>query len=196
MSLRLATDAHASRRVVDLTVRVKQYESKPSIERQQWGGNAPSWRLADGRRWRGRSGLRFVGPLKLTAQILCGDQIAMGPGKADLLEAIDQEGSISAAGRALGMSYRRAWMLVDVMNRCWADHLVESTIGGPSQGARLTALGREVLGAYRDLEASLGEASGAGMSVLTARLRAAPKAPAKLSAASHIDSSAGKSSDR
>ena len=54
--------------------------------------------------------------LRLKLQVYCGDEIAMGPGKADLLEAIDREGSISAAGRALGMSYRRAWLLVDAMN--------------------------------------------------------------------------------
>ncbi len=53
----------------------------------------------------------LIGPLKLKAQVICGDEFAMGPGKADLLEAIDREGSISAAGRALGMSYRRTWLL-------------------------------------------------------------------------------------
>ena len=49
--------------------------------------------------------------LKLKLQLYCGDEIAMGPGKADLLEAIAREGSISAAGRAMGMSYRRAWLI-------------------------------------------------------------------------------------
>lgn len=66
-------------------------------------------------------------PLKLKLQILCGDAIAMGPGKADLLEAIAAEGSISGAGRKLGMSYRRAWQLVDLMNRCWSAPLVETS---------------------------------------------------------------------
>jgi hypothetical protein len=51
--------------------------------------------------------------LKIKIQLYCGDEIAMGPGKADLLDAIQSEGSISAAGRAMGMSYRRTWMLVD-----------------------------------------------------------------------------------
>ena len=97
-----------------------------------------------------------VGPLKIKAQLLCGDELAMGPGKADLLEAIDRDGSISAAGRALGMSYRRAWMLVDVMNRCWREPLVETMPGGGKlRGARLTPQGRLVLTAYRRLEASL-----------------------------------------
>ena len=51
--------------------------------------------------------------LKIKLQLYCGDEIAIGPEKADLLEAIDREGSISAAGRAMGMSYRRTWLLVD-----------------------------------------------------------------------------------
>ncbi|WP_337187953.1 LysR family transcriptional regulator [Phenylobacterium sp.] len=97
-----------------------------------------------------------IGPLKLKVQILCGDVPAMGPGKADLLEAIDRAGSISAAGRDLGMSYRRAWMLVDEMNRCWSGRLVEARSGGGElSGARLTAQGRDVLAAYRTVEAAL-----------------------------------------
>ena len=98
--------------------------------------------------------------LKVKIQILRGDEIAMGPGKAALLEAIAREGSISAAGRALGMSYRRAWLLVDVMNRCWAEPLVETVAGGGrDRGARVTVIGGRVLALYRALEA---EARGAG----------------------------------
>ena len=98
----------------------------------------------------------LIGPLKLKAQIFCGAETAMGPGKADLLAAIDREGSISAAGRAMGMSYRRAWLLVATMNRCWAEPLVEATPGGGAgKGAHLTDCGRDVLGAYRALEAEL-----------------------------------------
>lgn len=94
--------------------------------------------------------------LKLKAQILCGEEIAMGPGKAVLLKAIDAHGSISAAGRALGMSYRRAWLLVEVMNRCWAEALVDTSKGGAKGGgARLTPLGHEVLKGYLALEAEL-----------------------------------------
>lgn len=101
-----------------------------------------------------------LGPLKLKAQIYCGDEPAMGPGKAALLEAIDKEGSISAAGRALGMSYRRTWLLVDSMNRCWADRLVETTPGGGhDKGARLSACGRSVLAAFRAFEKSLMDAA-------------------------------------
>ena len=88
--------------------------------------------------------------LKLKLQLYCGDEIAIGPGKADLLEAIVREGSISAAGRALGMSYRRAWLLVDTMNRCFEAPLVETRPGGGSSaGARLTPQGEAALAAYR-----------------------------------------------
>lgn len=94
-----------------------------------------------------------LGALKLKLQLVCGDGFAMGPGKADLLEAIDREGSISAAGRALGMSYRRTWLLVDEMNRCFRERLVEASAGGgQNRGARLTGEGRAVLAAYRTLE--------------------------------------------
>nr|QQZ49848.1 hypothetical protein JKL49_24465 [Phenylobacterium glaciei] len=74
-----------------------------------------------------------AGQLKLKIQLLCGDDLAIGPGKADLLEAIDREGSISGGGRAMGMSYRRTWLLVDTMNRCWTTPLVEATPGGGQQ---------------------------------------------------------------
>lgn len=116
-----------------------------------------------------------VGPLKLKAQIFCGDEPAIGPGKADLLEAIDREGSISAAGRALGMSYRRTWLLVDSMNRCWSDRLVETLAGGGSgRGAKLTAAGRQVLGRYRALEARLATVVKDDLAALATLLRDAP----------------------
>jgi molybdate transport system regulatory protein len=96
--------------------------------------------------------------IKITARVLHGDEIAMGPGKADLLEAIARTGSISAAGRELGMSYRRSWMLVDTMNRCWREPLVATVVGGRT-GARLTDNGRHVLANYRALEAALAQVS-------------------------------------
>lgn len=93
-------------------------------------------------------------PLKIKIQIYHGDDIAMGPGKAELLEAIIKHGSISAAGRALGMSYRRCWMLVEVMNRCWREPLVETSAGGAKGGgASVTAMGCNVLAHYRALQA-------------------------------------------
>lgn len=88
----------------------------------------------------------------LKIRILVGDLIAFGPGKADLLEAIHAAGSISAAGRCLGMDYRRAWALVDTMNRCFREPLVEAAPGGrKGGGARVTPFGLEVLAAYRRL---------------------------------------------
>jgi molybdate transport system regulatory protein len=118
----------------------------------------------------------MVGPLKLKAQLLCGEELAMGPGKADLLEAIRTEGSISAAGRKLGMSYRRTWLLVDTMNRCWAQPLVEATPGGgESRGTRLTPAGLEVLAAYRTLEEAVAKASEQPLKALEERLLDAPR---------------------
>ena len=114
--------------------------------------------------------------LKLKLQLYCGAEIAMGPGKADLLEAIAREGSISAAGRALGMSYRRAWLLVDTMNRCFERPLVETHPGGGKQaGAKLTAQGAAALTAYRALSAQVeGGASGVEFDVLESAIRSAP----------------------
>ena len=82
--------------------------------------------------------------------------IAMGPGKADLLRAIQETGSISAAARKMDMSYRRAWLLVDTMNRCFREPLVASATGGPGGGgAEVTAFGRQVLARYAALQESV-----------------------------------------
>ena len=98
--------------------------------------------------------------LKLKVQLYCGEEIAMGPGKADLLDAIVQHGSISAAGREMGMSYRRAWLLVDAMNRCWKQPLVETTPGSSrGGGARISALGAAVLAHYRRLQSRIDTAA-------------------------------------
>jgi len=83
-----------------------------------------------------------------------GDQIAIGPGKAELLESIRRTGSISAAGREMGMSYKHAWLLVDSMNGCFKSALVEAVKGGKAGGgASLTSLGQEVLECYRRMQA-------------------------------------------
>ena len=97
--------------------------------------------------------MAHIHPLKLKLQLMCGDEIAMGPGKADLLDAIIAHGSISAAAKAMGMSYRRAWLLVDAMNRCWTGPLVETVAGGSKErGARVTPLGQDVLQRYRAMQ--------------------------------------------
>lgn len=121
-----------------------------------------------------------IGPLKLKAQLYCGDEIAMGPGKADLLEAIARTGSISGAGRDLGMSYRRAWLLVDTMNRCFAAPLVETHPGGgKGAGAKLTPAGEAALAAYRGLSAQVeGGVAGAEYEILEQAIRSEPLAHA------------------
>lgn len=78
----------------------------------------------------------------------------MGPGKAELLEGIRDTGSIAAAGRRMGMSYKRAWMLVEEMNAAWQPPLVSSARGGAGGGgAQLTDTGAEVLRLYREVMA-------------------------------------------
>jgi molybdate transport system regulatory protein len=109
--------------------------------------------------------------LDLRLRLYLGDEIALGPGKADLLEAIQAAGSIAAAGRAMGMSYRRAWLLVDTMNRCFKGPLVATERGGAGRGgAVLTPLGVEILARYRALEAAARAAAEAGATALTALL--------------------------
>lgn len=77
----------------------------------------------------------------------------LGPGKAALLQAIDETGSIAAAGRRMGMSYKRAWYLIDTMNAYFSEPVLVSTKGGNSRGgAKLTPAGRKVLEAYRLME--------------------------------------------
>ncbi len=86
-------------------------------------------------------------------RIYFGDEIAIGPGKAALLEAIRESGSISSAARQLGMSYKRAWNLADTMNRCFREPLIETaTGGGGGGGARLTSFGAKVLVHFRSME--------------------------------------------
>lgn len=90
---------------------------------------------------------------RLSIRIDLGPGNRLGPGKVQLLEMIAEHGSISAAGRALGMSYRRAWMLVEAINTGFGQPVVEAQIGGRSGGgARLSAFGLDVVGQYRGIE--------------------------------------------
>lgn len=94
-------------------------------------------------------------------------EVAIGPGKADLLDGIEATGSIAAAGRRMGMSYKRAWTLVEVMNGDFATPLVSTTKGGRTHGgAALTPVGREVLTLYRRMELRAGEAIEGDMAAL------------------------------
>ena len=89
---------------------------------------------------------------KLRLRIVFGPT-RLGPGKVDLLEAVGRTGSISAAGRALGMSYRRAWLLVDAVNRLFREPAVIAVAGGAQGGgAHLTPFGQALVAAYRRIE--------------------------------------------
>lgn len=88
-----------------------------------------------------------------TIRILFGASVSLGPGKVALLDAIGRTGSISAAAREMGMSYRRAWLLVDAMNRSFRGAVVETAAGGQGGGgARVTGLGKDLLVRYREIE--------------------------------------------
>ena len=101
-------------------------------------------------------GTRYHG---LTLRVLGKRRPAMGPGKAELIERIAETGSISAAARGLGMSYRRAWQLVEALNKDFRRPVVETAIGGTrGGGARVTPFGREIVAAFRKME---GKASAA-----------------------------------
>jgi molybdate transport system regulatory protein len=109
--------------------------------------------------------------IEFRLRISKGDDIAVGPGKIDLLEAIGTTGSITAAARSLGMSYRRAWLLVDTMNRCFTTAVVEAEAGGKrGGGTQLTALGVEVVRRYRRIEAGAAKAGKADLAALTRML--------------------------
>jgi len=86
-------------------------------------------------------------------RILMGDAVALGPGKADLLDTVAATGSISAAAREMNMSYRRAWKLIEAMNRDFRRPLIAASSGGAGGGgAQLTDAGREALRRYRSIE--------------------------------------------
>lgn len=98
-------------------------------------------------------------PPSLRLRLHLGRSVMIGPGKADLLAAVAATGSITAAGRSMGMSYKRAWLLVDTMNRCFRKPLVIAAKGGTGGGhARLTPAGERVLILYRHIEAQAASA--------------------------------------
>lgn len=102
--------------------------------------------------------------MKLQAQfrlrITADGDIAIGPGKIALLEAILAAGSISAGAKLLNMSYRRAWQLVDAMNTMMAQPVVETAVGGSSGGGTVvTETGHRVIALYRRIEAQAQQAS-------------------------------------
>lgn len=109
-------------------------------------------------------------------RILVGAVVAIGPGKADLLQAIADHGSISAAARGMAMSYRRAWLLVEGMNNAFRRPLVETLTGGDGGGgARLTETGKEVLRRYRAMEAKAARSVAFDLRGFSGLLRGGPR---------------------
>src|SRR5262245_59161576 len=111
--------------------------------------------------------------IRLTVRVDFGADRALGPGKIRLLEAIRQTGSISQAGRSLDMSYRRAWLLIDDMNRCFREPVVAAQLGGAKGGgAALTTFGEELVRKYRAIEAQATAAAKGQLRDLETALRA------------------------
>lgn len=114
----------------------------------------------------------------LHVRVVLAGTVVMGPGKAELLEGIRDTGSIAAAGRRMGMSYKRAWSLVEDMNTGFSAPLVDAAKGGSGGGgAALTPLGLRILAAYRALERQAATAGRSGLATIRRALR--PATPAR-----------------
>lgn len=114
-------------------------------------------------------------PPKLRIRIVFGTAEMIGPGKAELLERIGRTGSIAAAGREMGMSYKRAWELIGTLNAMFASPLVSSTRGGHGGGgAVLTDMGHRVLQLYREFEAAAAAGGAQHLDALCALLMDIP----------------------
>ncbi len=121
-----------------------------------------------------------MGDVRLTVRIDFGADRALGPGKIRLLETIGKTGSISKAGRALDMSYRRAWLLVDDLNRCFREPVVTTQPGGvQGGGAALTPFGRELIAKYRSVELRAAKAAETQLRGLESSLRMQSARPQK-----------------
>ena len=95
----------------------------------------------------------LTSPLQLRLRVYCGQEAALGPGRVDLLERIVGTESIAQAARDMGMSYMKAWKLIQSMNRCFREPVLEVQRGGKGGGtARLTSFGQSVLTLYRQME--------------------------------------------
>lgn len=104
--------------------------------------------------------------------------VRLGPGKVRLLESIAEHGSISAAGRALAMSYRRAWLLVDELNRSFVEPVVAAQPGGRSGGgATLTPFGGRLVACYREIERAAAAAAAERLAELRRAVAARPEPP-------------------
>lgn len=104
---------------------------------------------------------------------------AIGPGKIRLLELIGETGSISAAGRAMGMSYRQAWLLIDSLNSVFREPATATLSGGAKGGgAELTAFGKRLIDLYRDIEAAASKATTEELAKIGGDLRSSETAKA------------------
>lgn len=120
----------------------------------------------------------MTGAPRLSFRIDLSNGARLGPGKAQLLESIEQHGSIRAAGAAMGMSYRRAWLLADEINHMFREPSIFTRHGGKSGGgAGLTSFGETLLAACRRMDAESREALAADLDWLT-RVEAADFVPA------------------
>jgi molybdate transport system regulatory protein len=112
----------------------------------------------------------------LTLRVLAGRLPAMGPGKAELVERIAQSGSISAAARAMGMSYRRAWQLVEALNAACVEPVVATAVGGRrGGGAQVTPFGKDLVRLFRSMEEKASAAIDADLRRFESRLRRAKR---------------------
>ena len=112
---------------------------------------------------------------RLRIRVPFGGGFAIGSGKADILEAVADTGSISAAARRMKMSYRRAWLLIDTMNRCFREPVVDAAKGGKGGGgAEITAFGLRVLKEFRNIEAAAMRSVNAAMPRFAKLLKNAP----------------------
>ena len=111
----------------------------------------------------------------LTLRILGRESPAMGPGRAELIARIDRSGSISAAARAMGMSYRRAWQLVDAINESFREPVVLTAVGGKrGGGAVVTAFGKQLVERYRSMERKASAAIATDLKQFSRQLRKPP----------------------
>jgi len=123
-------------------------------------------------------GVHQVARARLTLRVDLGEDRAIGPGKIRLLEAIRDTGSITQAGISLGMSYRRAWLLVDDMNTCFREPVISAQAGGShGGGAALTTFGARLIDQYRAIEAEAHTATASRLNELEVACRGVEQLP-------------------
>jgi molybdate transport system regulatory protein len=121
---------------------------------------------------RTRASTKTLPEVRFRMRVRKGETVALGPGKVDLLEAVREHGSISAAARSLDMSYRRAWLLIDELNKSLKSPATVSEQGGQSGGGCvLTPVGENIVRLYRDIEAQAQKACAKQIGELTRLIR-------------------------